>query len=205
LLLGADKGDTQASRRLVRGMYAEVERMQRLVEDLLILTRIDAGRMKLRKEVVNVGILVSAVCEQAQRLAKGQEIICDVAPGISEICADADRLQQVLLNLIDNALKFTPASGRVELMAYGKNTNEVVIQVHDTGVGIPAEVLPHVFDRFYRADPSRVRLPQQAGGNGLGLSIAKELVEAHGGKVTISSTPGEGTTVSISLPDSHAL
>lgn len=119
---------------------------------------------------------------------------------IPDICADADRLRQVLLNIVDNALKFTPVSGRVELIASSGSGGEIVIQVLDTGVGIPTEALPHVFDRFYRADPARVRSPLQIGGNGLGLAIAKELIEMHRGKIAINSTLGAGTTVTITLP-----
>ncbi|MDQ6662020.1 MAG: HAMP domain-containing histidine kinase [Chloroflexota bacterium] len=200
LLLGADKGDAEAARRLARGMYAEVERMRRLVEDLLALTRIDEGRTALREEVIEVKELLSKVCEQAQRLSQGQEIHCEVGNGSFTIRADADRLHQVLLNLVENALKFTPPPGKIELTARDENNDAVIIEVHDTGVGIPPEALPHVFDRFYRADSARTRTPQQRGGNGLGLAIARELVEAHSGTITISSDVGIGTTVTIRLP-----
>jgi two-component system OmpR family sensor kinase len=209
LLIGADRGDIEASRRLARGMYAEVQRMHRLVEDLLALTRLDEGKIALREEAINVRTVIDKVYDQAQLLAHGQEIHSEVAPDTPPVCADSDRLQQVLLNIVDNALKFTPSDGRVELSAHSEEQNTVIIEVRDTGKGISPEALPHVFDRFYRADPSRSRLPQLVGGNGLGLAIAKELVEVQGGAITIDSTPYEGTIVTIqlravpSLPD-HA-
>jgi two-component system OmpR family sensor kinase len=196
LLIGADQGNIEAARHLTRGMYAEVQRMNRMVEDLLVLTRLDDGKIALRQGSVDVGAVLSAVCEQAKHLAHGQELRCLVEPALPSIRADKDRLQQVVLNLVENALKFTPADGQVELQAsHAQHT--VVITISDTGLGISPEALPHVFERFYRADSARSRSPQQKGGNGLGLAIAKELIEAQGGTIDISSTPGQGTTVTI--------
>jgi two-component system OmpR family sensor kinase len=208
LLIGADRGDSEATRRLARGMYAEVQRMHRLVEDLLVLTRLDEGRMVLREDTINVGTVIDKVCDQAQQLARGQEIRREIAPDIPPVRADADRLQQVLLNVMDNALKFTSADGCVELSAYREGQTAAIIEIRDNGKGIPLEALPHIFDRFYRADRARSRLPQSVSGNGLGLAIAKELIEAQGGTISISSAPGQGTTVTIRLqaiPDSSSV
>ncbi len=199
LLIGAEAGDAETSRRLMRGMYAEVERMRRLVEDLLTLTRLDEGRMRLRLSRIDTGALVSGVCEQARQLAHGQEVTCDVAPELPAIQADADRLRQVLLNVVDNALKFTPAPGRVTVRAW-QEEGAVAIAVEDTGVGIPSEALPHVFERFYRADWARVRAPGQVGGSGLGLAIARSLVTLCGGHIAISSEEGHGTCVTVRFP-----
>jgi signal transduction histidine kinase len=199
LLLEADNGDPEASRRLMRGMYAEVERMQRLVADLLVLTRLDEGQVKLREEMVDLGSLVGEICEQAQQLSRGQEILCDIASPCPTVHGDTDQLRRMLLNIVENALKFTPVPGRVELKGYREGEDGITVEVCDTGVGIPEEALPHVFDRFYRVDPSRTRSSSQ-GGSGLGLSIAQGLVNAHGGTISISSTPGEGTRVMIRLP-----
>lgn len=199
LLLEADNGDPEASRRLMRGMYAEVERMQRLVADLLVLTRLDEGQVKLREEKVDLGSLVGEICEQAQQLSRGQEILCDIASPCPTVHGDTDQLRRMLLNIVENALKFTPVPGRVELKGYREGEDGITVEVCDTGVGIPEEALPHVFDRFYRVDPSRTRSSSQ-GGSGLGLSIAQGLVNAHGGTISISSTPGEGTRVMIRLP-----
>lgn len=199
LLIGADGGDMEASRRLAHGMYTEIQRMHRLVEDLLSLAQLDTGRIQLRKNVVYVDGIIQMVYEQAQHLLKGQEFRYDVAPDIAPVRVDEDRFQQVLLNIVDNALKFTPSDGRVEILARGEDQDSVIIQVCDSGQGIPHDALPHVFDRFYRVDPSRSRPPQRVGGSGLGLAIAKELIEAQGGSITIDSMLGEGTTVTLRL------
>jgi two-component system, OmpR family, sensor kinase len=200
LLLRADNGDEETVRRLMSGMYAEVERMQRLVADLLALTRLDDGRIELHVEAVDVSQLVNEVQEQIQGLLHGQELCYRVPPDLPALRGDIDQLRRVLLNVVENAVKFTPSAGRVELAAHGKCMKFVTFEVRDTGVGIPPEALPHVFDRFYRADPSRTRLSLQVGGSGLGLSIAKELVEAHGGTIAMSSIVAEGTAVTIRLP-----
>lgn len=199
LLIGADRGDMEASRRLAHGMYAEIQRMHRLVEDLLALTQLDTEKIALRENVVSVDGIIQKVYEQAQHLSNGQELRCDVAPDLPPVRVDEDRLQQVLLNIIDNALKFTPSSGYVAIQARSEGQHGVSIQVRDSGVGIAPDALPHVFDRFYRTDPSRSRSPQHVGGSGLGLAIAKELIEAQGGTITIDSIPGEGTTVTLHL------
>jgi len=199
LLIGADQGDVEASRRLARNMYAEVRRMHRLVEDLLALTRLDEGKMLLRVDTIDIRSVIEKVCDQAQQLAHGQEIGCEVASDMPPVRADADRLQQVLLNIMDNALKFTPPDGRVELSASSDGQAAVSVRIRDNGKGIPPDAMPHVFDRFYRADPARSRLPQSVSGNGLGLAIARELIEAQGGTIAISSALGKGTTVIVRL------
>jgi two-component system OmpR family sensor kinase len=199
LLLGADRGDPEASRRLVRGMYAEVERMNRLTQDLLTLTRLDEGRAELALETVDPQSLLETACEQAEHLAQGQEISFAIAPATPRVRADADRLRQVLLNILDNAIKHTPATGAIRLSARPAGAM-VEIEARDTGAGIPAEALPYVFERFYRADPARARASQRSGGTGLGLAIAKGLIEAQGGTISVASEVGVGTTVTIRLP-----
>ena len=200
LLLEAGSDDPAATRRLLRGMYAETERMQRMVIDLLALTRLDEGQMQLRREQVDVGTLVQAIGEQGQMLAQGQEICWHVEAAVPTICADGDYLRRVLLNLVENALKFTPPGKRVEIKAGRAEREGVWIEVHDTGCGIPPDALPHVFDRFYRADPARARATGHVGGSGLGLAIAKGLVAAHGGTIAIESEVGVGTRVRLKLP-----
>ncbi|HEX6122576.1 MAG TPA: ATP-binding protein [Ktedonobacterales bacterium] len=200
LLIGAERGDPETSRRLMRGMYAEVERMRRLVEDLLTLTRLDEGRIQLRIERLAPGALLGTIAEQAEQLARGQEVRAEIAPDLPDIQADADRLRQVLLNLVDNALKFTPTTGVVTLVARQEETGQVALEVADTGVGIPPEALPHVFERFFRADFARARLPGQVGGSGLGLAIAKSLIEASGGQISVESELGQGTRVTVRFP-----
>ena len=198
-LIGADKGDSEASHRLAHGMYAEVQRMHRLVEDLLALTRLDEGKIILREDTIDIHTVIDKVYDQAQQLSHGQKISRKIASNIPLVRADTDRLQQVLLNIVDNALKFTPNNGCVKLAASSEEQTTATIEIRDTGKGIPPEALPHVFDRFYRADPARSRLPQSVSGNGLGLAIAKELIEAQGGTISISSVAGKGTTVTIRM------
>lgn len=201
LLLGADQGDIEAQRRLLRGMYREVERMRRLVEDLLTLTRLDEGRANLRIGRVDAAAAIRDVCEQAERLSSGQVIDCAIPAGLPAVRADSDRLRQVLLNLVDNALKYTTPPGRVALSAaVVEGGTAVLLAVRDEGSGIPPEALAHVFDRFYRADTSRARTGARTSGSGLGLSIVKGLVEAQGGDVRIESEAGRGTIVAVRLP-----
>ena len=200
LLLGATTGDEETAHRLMSGMYAEVERMQRLVADLLALTRLDEGRLKLHLTPVEVSPLLADVCMQMQSQVHGQSLTYQVPPGLPALRGDADQLRRVLLNIVENALKFTPPGGYVELRAAHEKQGWVMLEIQDTGAGIPPETLAHVFERFYRADSSRTRQSSQMGGSGLGLSLARELVEAHGGTIAISSSVGQGTTVTLRLP-----
>lgn len=204
LLLGADRGDVEVSRRLMRGMYAEVERMNRLVADLLTLAQLDDGLARLRLAPVDVGALLDGLRQQALQLAKGQQIEVNVLGTIPPALVDSDRLRQVLLIILDNALKHTPPDGRITLTASAPAAGGVTIEARDTGDGVAPEVLPHVFERFYRADPSRARASQRAGGTGLGLAIARGLIEAHGGTIAIASVLGQGATVTIHLPAAPA-
>ncbi len=200
LLIGADKGDIEASRRLTRGMYSEVQRMQRLVEDLLVDTKLDAGRVELHMGAIDMQAYMHSIEGQVHHLAHGQIFSYNLAAGTPFVHADGDRLQQVLLNIIDNALKFTADTGKVECRVYSEEAETVRIEVRDNGKGISAEDLPYIFDRFYRVDSSRSRSSEQVGGSGLGLAIAKKLIEAQGGTITVESVLHEGTTVIIQLP-----
>ena len=123
-----------------------------------------------------------------------------IAPATPRLQADADRLRQVLLNILDNAIKHTPATGSIRLSARPAAGAMVEIEARDTGAGIPTEALPYVFERFYRADPARARASQRSGGTGLGLAIAKGLIEAQGGSIRVASEVDVGTTVMIRLP-----
>src|SRR5260221_9554973 len=174
LLLGAANGDEETAHRLMSGMYAEVERMQRLVADLLALTRLDEGRLKLRLTTVEVSPLLAGVCMQMQSQVHGQSLTYQVSPGLPALRGDADQLRRVLLNIVENALKFTPPGGCVELRVANENQGWVTLEIQDTGAGIPPEALPHVFERFYRADSSRTRQSWQIGGGGLRLSLSTE-------------------------------
>ena len=201
-LIGATESDPAGARRLVRGMYAETRRMQRLVDDLLILTRIDDHRLELHPEVIDIPALMNDLADVANSLGQGQNIVTEVPADRHEFRCDPDRLRQILLNLLSNAVKFTPATGTVHIsMAADLERTGVTFTIQDTGIGIPAEDLPLAFDRFYRGDPSRARSAAIPGGSGLGLAIVRGLVDALGGTIGLSSTVGEGTTATVWLPN----
>ena len=172
----------------------ESSRLTRLVADLLALARADAG-VAIKHTPVELDAVVLDVFRSARQLAHGQHLQLDpFAP--ASVQGDEDRLKQVLLILVDNSLKYTPANGSVTIGLRQQNTTTQII-VADTGPGIAPEDLPHVFERFYRADPARSRDP---GGTGLGLPIARWIVEQHGGSLTLESAPGQGTTAIVTLP-----
>jgi two-component system OmpR family sensor kinase len=176
----------------------EVDRMSRLVADLLLLAQAEAG-MKLEKQPVELDTLILEVYRQAQlmsttRFPVGERVVIRLGhEDQASIEGDPDRLKQLLLNLIDNALKYTPPGGSVTISLY-RDQAWVRISVADTGVGIPPEVLPHIFDRFYRAQREGRK------GVGLGLSIALWIAEAHGGRLSAESQVGQGTTFTLWLP-----
>ncbi len=185
----------------IAALYDETRLLNRLVEDLQDLALADMGRLSLRRERVDLrGLIQTAVSvfEPAAE-ARGVELVLDVAENLPPVVGDSERLAQILRNLLSNALRHTPAGGRITLRAYVplKCPDRVRVEVSDTGEGIPAEMLPHVFDRFWRADSSRARM---TGGSGLGLAIARALVEAHGGDVGVESEVGHGTTFWFTLP-----
>jgi signal transduction histidine kinase len=173
----------------------DVDYMNRLVEDLLLLSRLDAHRLTLADELIALEDLLSETARQVEKIATAKSVGLKVESADGTIQGDRVRLRQVLLILLDNALRFTPSGGTVRLSSKVSG-HEVFVTVTDSGSGIPPEHLPHIFERFYQ-------VPGQIGedrGNGLGLSIAKGLVEAHHGKISISSQVGKGTTVIIILP-----
>jgi signal transduction histidine kinase len=188
--------DESDQRALLHDVLAESDHMRRLVDDLLTLTRLDSGQLTLTKETIDLTALLASIQRQAARLGEQRGVAVELADVGGLVQADTERLQQVLLIALDNALRYTPAGGRITLAATPMERT-VQIRVADTGCGIAPEHLPHIFERFYRADPARGR---ENGNAGLGLSIAKGLVEAMRGRITVESTVGVGTTVVISLP-----
>lgn len=189
--------DAEARTLFLPQIAREVERMIRLVEDLLDLARSESGKLALRREVFDLtDVATSVVNTFAQRsLAAGVELDLD-APEEVFVDADRNRLTQVALNLVDNALRHTPSGGSVtvEIASEGGNA---LLRVRDTGSGIPYHDLPHIFERFYVVDRSRTR---EHAGTGLGLSIARHIVEAHGGAITAHSIYGRGATFVCRLP-----
>ncbi len=178
----------------LRAIGDETARMRRLVSDLLLLAQADAG-LQIQPQPVELDTLLLEVYRQAQMLA-GDVTVRLGAEDQAIVEGDADRLKQLLLNLVVNALKYTPAGGTVTL-TLRRSLGWVVVAVADTGVGIAAEDLPHIFDRFYRADRSRTR----SGGSGLGLSIAQWIAQVHGGRIEVESTVGVGSTFTAWLPE----
>jgi signal transduction histidine kinase len=178
-------------------IQAEVLHLQRLVEDLRTLSQADAGELVLNREAVSVPALLEQAAQSYRMLAEKQGIAMSVQadPALPSIQVDPDRLARVLGNLISNSLRYTPAGGQVVLRAQPENSRHVRIAVADTGNGIAPEALPYVFDRMYRADAAR-----SSEESGLGLAIAKSIVEAHGGSIVAESALGRGTTMTIVLP-----
>jgi len=183
-------------RELLSDILSESDHMRRLVDDLLTLSRLDSGALTLQRQRIDLRDFLSELHRHVSRLGeeRGITVMLNNASGV--VNADPDRLRQVLLILIDNALRYTPVGGTITISAelVGKY---VRLSVRDTGCGIAPEHLPHLFERFYRVDPARERTGSNAG---LGLSIAKGLVEAHGGTIGVESTLNQGTLVWFTLP-----
>ena len=202
LLTGVDRGDKQVTQRMVRAIHSELRRLSHLVADLLTLSRLDSAPALIRTPV-DVGTVLTEVAEQMKPLAEARQVCLKVQrsePAI--VLADPDQLKQVVLNLVDNAIRYTPPDGEVRLTyTLGPNRANVRVDVQDTGPGILTTDIPHIFDRFYRGDPSRARA---SGSSGLGLAIARTIVEAHGGTVSVSSAPGTGACFTVLLPSQEA-
>lgn len=188
--------EPDAYREVLQSVNEQVDRLVRLVGSLLTLARADAGQIHVALEAVDVPDLVAAAVEQVRPVAQQRDIKLVLAAGPPvTLRADEDLLLQLLLNLLDNAIKHTPSGGRV-IAGWSADATRVELMVRDTGVGIPPEHLPHIFDRFYRADKARSRAE---GGVGLGLSICRWIAEAHGGSISVESAPGQGATFTVRL------
>jgi len=179
-------------------IYNEVEHLQRLVEDLRTLSLADAGELTLNRELTSPRSLLERQVLAYQHQARQQNVTLQVkaGPALPEINVDPERMAQVLGNLVSNALRYTPAGGQIVLSTEG-TADTVLLSVQDSGEGIAPEDLPCVFDRFYRGDAAR---QQHDGESGLGLAIAKAIVEEHGGTLSVASELGRGTTFTIALP-----
>ncbi len=190
--------DEATRRRYVGIIEEETLRLEAIVGDLLDLARLEAGGGALKWQEIRVADVFARVTARHERRALEKEVTLTacVLPGAEAVKADPDRLEQALQNLAANALRYTPAGGRVELRAAPVD-GAILLQVRDTGQGIPAEHLPMIFDRFYKVDASR---GGSEAGSGLGLSIVKAIVERHGGTISVTSTPGVETVFEIRLP-----
>lgn len=180
-------------------IYTNTQRMQRIVDELLDLSRIESGHWKPRPQSVRIAELAAEVFARVAAAAtkKGVGLVTEFSHASGAIYADRTALEQILLNLVENALRHTAEGGRITVRTASAK-NGVLLEVRDTGTGIPPEHLPRIFERFYRADAGRSR---EAGGTGLGLAIVRHLVEAHGGSVNADSVVGSGTTIRIFFPD----
>jgi two-component system sensor histidine kinase BaeS len=179
-------------------IYDETKRLNRLVDDLRTLSLSDAGELHLNRSRISPQELLdrSAAARKSEANSKNISLGVETSPGLPEVNVDADRMTQVLVNLLDNALRYTPEGGRVTLTGT-QIPDGVAITVKDNGPGIPEVDLPYVFDRFYRGDKSRQR---EEGGSGLGLAIARSLIESQGGRIRAESQVGEGASFIIELP-----
>jgi signal transduction histidine kinase len=194
--------DSETVSRYLTTIQHETEHLSTLIDDLFELSQIDAGVLKLHIEPTSIEDLLSDLLQsmvpQAQK--KKVQLHGQVEGTLPRLPLDAPRMQRVLYNLIQNAIRHTPSEGRITLMARSKS-DCVELTVADTGEGISEADLPHIFDRFYRGEPARTRNSHtDTVGAGLGLAIARGIIEAHGGTITVSSTPGKGATFHVVLP-----
>ena len=189
--------DLDVRDRFLETAEAETDRLIRLVNDLLVLSRVDSAALNLIRKPTNIGQLAQAIADRLAQQAQARDLKIEVAidPDVPLAWADADRIEQVLLNLLDNAIKYSRPGGSITLRVAAAPDRLVLVQVIDHGRGIPADELPRVGERFYRVDRAR-----SSGGHGLGLAIAQSLVRAHGGELWLESEDGVGTTARFTVP-----
>ena len=197
-LLDGALEDKEAAEKFLGVINSEADRMTRLVKDLLQLSRLDNRQMKWNMQEFTFEELVKSCVDKVRFSSeeKDQILECFTIGEITNIVGDKDRIEQVILNILTNAIKYTPVGGKITIYI-GKMYGDVYVKVADSGIGIPKEDTARIFERFYRTDKARSR---EMGGTGLGLSIAKEIVEAHNGKISVSSELGKGTEVTVKLP-----
>lgn len=197
-LEGLCDGVLEPNRDTLESILEEAHLFSRLVDDLQQLALAEAGQLRLELQTVPIGEVVERATASLQPLfaGRGLELECDLPPHLPTVEVDVERIGQVLRNLLNNAAAYTPAGGRVVVAAQARG-ELVEVSVTDTGIGIGPKDLPYVFERFYRADHSRARA---TGGAGLGLAIAKQIVEAHGGRIRAESELGRGTTFTFTVP-----
>jgi len=195
-LLNGAIDDREAARDFLGRIGSEADRLAQMVAELTQLSRIESGQADLQMESVNLNALADEVLAEMRPLAEKQPVTLnqELSPGLPLVKADKDRIRQTIINLVHNAIKFNRPGGSVTI-ATGYDARSVTVSVIDTGIGISADDLPHIFERFYKADKARA-----GGGSGLGLAIAKHTVQAHGGDIRAQSAEGKGSTFSFTLP-----
>lgn len=197
-LLSGALEDKENAKDFLNIIYKESDRLSKLIDDLLDLSKIESGKMKMVFAPVEFKSIVARVIDILKKFATDKSISIDtnLPDNLPKLLGDENRITQALINLVDNAIKYTPSKGSVSISASSQDSF-VRIDVKDTGIGIPKKDLPRIFERFYRIDKARSR---ELGGTGLGLSIAKHLVQAHGGEISVTSVLGKGSTFSFTIP-----
>lgn len=196
-LLDGAKDNPEVSLKFLQTIDRNAERLKLLIEDLLTISELESGRIRLQLQPVALRPLVSKLCEDFKPRAASREVtLVNEMPELTAN-ADSDRVLQVLSNLVDNAIKYGGGEGTVTLRGRAAEDGKIELCVADTGPGIPADARERIFERFYRLDKARSR---EQGGTGLGLSIVKHIVQSHGGKVWVESEPGQGSRFYFSLP-----
>jgi signal transduction histidine kinase len=190
--------DYQVRDRFLETIETETDRLIRLVNDLLLLSRVDSGALNLNREALDLARLAESAVDQVRALAQDRQLTFEVTVSDQEAMAwiDRDRITQVLLNLLDNAIKYSGLGGSIIVSVGSSPEGLVQVKVQDQGIGIPADAIAHVGERFFRVDRARSRAQ---GGSGLGLAIARAIVQAHGGKLWLESREGQGTTAIFTL------
>jgi heavy metal sensor kinase len=185
-------------RRVLGSQLEEFEKLTRMINQLLTLARAESGEVEIAHESVDLSAMTQSLAEQLQPVAASKNVSltwnCEHEVRVT---GDASWIERIVLNLVDNAIKFTPSGGHVKVLV-SRDTKNAVLEVHDDGTGVPPEALPHIFERFYRADPSR---SNQVDGAGLGLSLVKWAIDQHQGSVQVDSAPGHGTRVTVQFPN----
>ena len=197
-LLNGALEDTNANERFVEKILQQSARLSQLVSDLLDLSHLESGEVKLELKPCEIDAFQGTILTLFEPVFEEADLTFEwqVPNHLPPVFADKQLIGQVLANLIENAIKYTPAGGVITISGEA-NDSEVIVHVKDTGIGIPAEVLPRIFERFYRVDKGRSR---EMGGTGLGLAIAKHILLQHGGRVWVDSSPGEGSVFHFALP-----
>jgi two-component system phosphate regulon sensor histidine kinase PhoR len=188
--------DKETARDFLARIEGEADRLTQMVTELTQLSRIETGQAELKMESVNLNALIDDVIKEMNLLAERQQVVLstELSPDLPPVQADKDRIRQTIINLVHNGIKFNKPDGTVTVST-GCDGNSVTVSVVDNGIGISKEDLPHIFERFYKADKART-----SGGSGLGLAIAKHTVQAHDGDISVRSEEGKGSTFSFSLP-----
>lgn len=196
-LLDGGMDDHETLAEFLRVIDRHATRMSRLIDDLLILSRLESHQMTIVSSPIDLGELVSSTAKGFEKQArdKGIVLIAEVADGLPKALGDRDRLEQVMVNLLDNAIKYTPSGGRVSVKAFREDST-VRVDVADTGIGIPSGDIARIFERFYRVDKARSR---ELGGTGLGLAIVKHIIQGHNGRLNVESSPGKGSVFSFTI------